>query len=1203
MKLLYRFIAVLVGLYIVCIGALVLVLYNLERLHEPIESAISKYLGQTVTIAEMDSAWSGSHLVFFAGNNVVQDGQDNTVHYAKITHVAAQLDVKSLFYFWPKFTQISIEQPQITVESFADGSFRFAGKRYKPSQDRQVRSTRVFDWLFSQKSADVHAGEILWKHREGKETKVENLSARYRLENEQRVFYAVGQHDTHALGVSALLSGDFIWEDQWDAQAAFWSGSEVQNIENLNAKLSVKQGQGALKIEKFKVQRLIDIVNIFGQGSAAQQWLAESELSGELNDIVLNFKGSVSSLRQWQFQAMASQLTWQASSDLPGLSSIDAEIVVDQQQGQLSFSSENSILQWPQQLKQTVEINEFSGTLSLFHQSDDLKLKFNDGRIITPIIQVEGINGILQKDESRDIYLDLQSQLKTSDLQNVEQYFPSLINEQFRNWWNNAMPEKQFVSGEMSYQGTVNHEDFFSGKSQLKASLDTQNASLDFGFQQDWPVFTADKLHIDWQNDTLVFFGEKPKVGNIDITNPKVKLRRLFHRDRLLSMQGQISGELQEIVDFLQDGPLISPEAKQLRSPNRVDVNSVTGHFSSEIDISLPLNKVRDVSLQGQGDIINGALLVGDFLPVKNIQGKVSYTEKDVTAQNIKGEVFDGTAKVDVKTLVPGKQLKVRLDIEGEVGIAAMQQLISPQLASRFRGESSWIGFVEIDSLGVNIAMESDLLGTNLAFPQPYGKTETEIEKVSVKFQAGRDQELQLQVQAEQFDLQFESIDSQNLLDRGLIIAGGESAQKFVRANNKQANGLPTEGLNIFATGIDVDIDEWLNNIQEMTAVPSDSQGNKPFNERLKKLHVEPRNLTIFGKNLGATNFIANSVDGLAWEVDIDGQYAKGIGKMTPFADVPAYDFTFDRLHWPSAKELLVRGIVVPESQEDSDVAKPNTYPKVDLLARNVRVFDKDFSQLSFKAIPDETAWQFKEIVLSASGVDIKATGKWFDDGSRNGMTTVDATAAAKVGGQVLTGFGFGGFLENGEFTFNSTISWRGAPAHFSFDRLKGNYALDVLKGSFPKVDAESGRFFGLLNVNALSRRLRLDFGDVFGRGLVFDRLKTQGIFNEGNIVLRDFYILSPSVYVEAQGKVGLDSEDYDLRMLVSPQLGGNVALLTALSNPAAGAVVWLADRIFKNQLNKVIVYTYDIVGPWTEPTITRVIRNDLDEEFPEFSE
>jgi len=363
---------------------------------------------------------------------------------------------------------------------------------------------------------------------------------------------------------------------------------------------------------------------------------------------------------------------------------------------------------------------------------------------------------------------------------------------------------------------------------------------------------------------------------------------------------------------------------------------------------------------------------------------------------------------------------------------------------------------------------------------------------------------------------------------------------------NPQANGLPAEGLNIFATGIDVDIDEWLNNIQEMTAVPSDSQGNKPFNERLKKLHVEPRNLTIFGKNLGATNFIANSVDGLIWEVDIAGQYAKGIGKMTPFADVPAYDFTFDRLHWPSAKELLARGIVVSESQEDSDVAKPNTYPKVDLLARNVRVFDKDFSQLSFKAIPDETAWQFKEIVLSASGVDIKATGKW---------------------------------------------------------RLKGDYALDVRKGSFPKVDAESGRFFGLLNVNALSRRLRLDFGDVFGRGLVFDRLKTQGIFNEGNIVLKDFYILSPSVYVEAQGKVGLDSEDYDLRMLVSPQLGGNVALLTALSNPAAGAVVWLADRIFKNQLNKVIVYTYDIVGPWTEPTITRVVRNDLDEEFPEFSE
>ena len=1175
-----------------------MVLHNLDSLHEPIESAISNYLGQSVKIAEINSAWSGNYLEFYFDDVDVTDIEKNSTHYAQVKHIAAKLDAKSLLYFWPNFTDISIEQPKVTIESFADGSFRFAGKRYQPSKNQQIRSAWLFNWLLTQKSADMHDGEFLWKHREGKQTKVENISVRYRYQNEQRNLYAVGQNDKNALGMSATIRGNFILEGLWDAQAAFLSGSNIKNLENLNAELLVEQGQGVLKLQEFKVQRLIDIVNIFGQGSGLQRWLAQSQLTGNLNDIALNFTGPVTSLKQWKFQALANKIAWKPSKNIPGLSALDLKISIDQQQGKLSFNSQNSILQWPKQLKQAMAINELSGTLSIHHQSDDVKLEIHEGRIDTPIVQATDITGFLRKEDVQDIYLDLQSQIKTENLRNMEQYFPLLIKEQFRDWWNNAMPEKQIAYGDVSYKGLLNREDFFSGKSKLNAILQTKKASLDYGFKQDWPVFTAEALRVDWQNDALIFSGIKPKVGNVDISNPKAKLTRMFHRDRLLTLQGQVSGDLTEVVEFLQNGPLISPEVKRQRSPNRIDIHSVTGRFTSQLDISLPLNEINAVSLYGQGEIIDGSVFVGDFLPIENIQGQVNYTEKDVTGQDIQAEVLGGSAKVNVKTLVPGKQLKVRLGAEGTVDISLMQQLISPQLANRFQGKSTWAGFVEIDGRGVNVAMESDLLGTELAFPQPFGKSGNEAEDVSVSFQAGRDQESQLQVRSKEFNLQFESIERKNLLDRGLIFVGDEPTQKFSATENDRTEILPAEGIHIVATEVEMNIDEWLQDIQEMTAISSGSQGNKPFNEHLKMLHIEPKELIIFGKNLGETDFIAKSDDGLDWSLEIEGQYASGVGKMTPFAaNMPAYEFTFDRLHWPSEKELLARDIIIPDKKQDNDVGKPNTYPDVDIQVRNLRIFDKDFNRLSFKASANETAWQFQEITLSASGIDINATGQWFDNGSRNGMTKIVANVSSIEGGKSLAELGFGNFLEGGEIKIDSSIFWRGAPAHFSFDRLNGDYNLDIRNGSFPKVDAESGRFFGLLNINALSRRLRLDFGDVFGKGLVFDSIKTQGIFNDGDIVLKDFYVLSPSVYVEAQGKIGLEREDYDLQMLVSPQLGGNVALLAAISNPAAGAVVWLVDRIFKNQLNKVIIYTYDIAGSWSDPKVNRVIRDNSDDE------
>ena len=258
------------------------------------------------------------------------------------------------------------------------------------------------------------------------------------------------------------------------------------------------------------------------------------------------------------------------------------------------------------------------------------------------------------------------------------------------------------------------------------------------------------------------------------------------------------------------------------------------------------------------------------------------------------------------------------------------------------------------------------------------------------------------------------------------------------------------------------------------------------------------------------------------------------------------------------------------------------------LLANRLRIADQNFERLSFKASPSEDAWNFEELILESAGVEIKGSGKWFDDGTRFGMTKLDFDVASEVGGQALTDLGFGGFLKDGKIELTSNVNWRGAPAHFSLDRLNGDYSLNVLKGSFPTISSNSGRLLGLLNINALSRRLRLDFGDVFGEGLAFDQMRTKGIFNEGDIVLKEFFIFAPSVYVEALGNVKLAKEEYDLQMLVSPQLGGNVALLTALSNPAAGAVVWLVDQIFDNPLSKFIVYRYDITGPWNKPIVNR---------------
>jgi len=405
-KFILRFFCVIFGIYILCIGGLITIFHNVDFFHEQIEAVSSKYIGQKVKITEMESAWSGQHIGLFLGDIVIQDQHDNTVKYAQVKHVAVQLDVKSLFFLWPIFSDVVIEQPKLTLESFADGSFRFAGKRYEPSKIQQRRSAVLVNWLLSQKQADLHAGEFLWKHREGKRTLVEHYSGQYRFINGQRHFYAVGQSDNISLGVSATLTGDFLHEANWDAQASLLFGDAIDQLENEAIELSVKQGAGEINLRTVKAQRLVDVVNIIGRGTQLERWLSQANMTGDLIDVSLEFMGPLLALKEWQFAATAQEIAWDSLENAPGFNSISADIFFNKDQGKIDFLSKSSEFVWPAQIKKAIPIEIMYGTVNVFHQSDDIELEFQDVQIETPIGSAKRINGKLKKSAQQAVRYD-----------------------------------------------------------------------------------------------------------------------------------------------------------------------------------------------------------------------------------------------------------------------------------------------------------------------------------------------------------------------------------------------------------------------------------------------------------------------------------------------------------------------------------------------------------------------------------------------------------------------------------------------------------------------------------------------------------------------------------------------------------------------------------------------------------------------------
>ena len=116
-------------------------------------------------------------------------------------------------------------------------------------------------------------------------------------------------------------------------------------------------------------------------------------------------------------------------------------------------------------------------------------------------------------------------------------------------------------------------------------------------------------------------------------------------------------------------------------------------------------------------------------------------------------------------------------------------------------------------------------------------------------------------------------------------------------------------------------------------------------------------------------------------------------------------------------------------------------------------------------------------------------------------------------------------------------------------------------------IQPAAGRLFGLLSLQALPRRMVLDFSDLFGEGMAFDNIR--GLFNikEGNAYTDNLTMRGPSVKVDISGRAGLSTQDYDQTAMVTPQISDSLAVASGFLGPVGiglGTVLYLAGNMFE---------------------------------------
>jgi uncharacterized protein YhdP len=193
--------------------------------------------------------------------------------------------------------------------------------------------------------------------------------------------------------------------------------------------------------------------------------------------------------------------------------------------------------------------------------------------------------------------------------------------------------------------------------------------------------------------------------------------------------------------------------------------------------------------------------------------------------------------------------------------------------------------------------------------------------------------------------------------------------------------------------------------------------------------------------------------------------------------------------------------------------------------------------------------------------------------------------------GAMLGAFGYDGLVQGGKTSDQLDATWPGSPSALSLATMDGSLSIHVSDGRIPEASSPGvGRLLGLVSLAELPRRLTLDFGDVFGKGLGFDSISGDFRLAHGDASTSNLVIDGPAANITVTGRTGLRARDYDQEMRVVPHVGNSLPIVGAVvGGPIGAAAGFAVQGLLGRGLNKAASARYRITGSWDDPKITLI--------------
>ena len=755
----------------------------------------------------------------------------------------------------------------------------------------------------------------------------------------------------------------------------------------------------------------------------------------------------------------------------------------------------------------------------------------------------------------------------------------------------------------------------------LDGAFEVQAAVSDgrYRFLPEWPTVTELGASLAFNSDSMHIDVQRGALSGMRLSPSTVVLSPLAGADAMLTVQASGSGSGQAAQALVQHSPLRQPLSAL------TDTLEINGAITADLALAIPLQHSRDTSVKGKISFGNASVRLKSLeLPLTAVRGAVEFAEFGVTAGDVRMQALGGT----VHAAIQGDSAGGIIDISGNAEAADVAAWYPHPMQNNVAGTFDYTGRVALPGReqtdqgrpdreqpepqqpdqrqpdqqqhGVRVELHTELQGVMVQAPAPLGKTADEA--VPLHFVATiNDGRLALRADyGAQVAFEAERTGTSRLNAELLLGAtpyAGHSPGFGIRG---QLGLIPAR--------------EWIPFVNDLVSTASNNENRATADPAVPKtatamgapsLALSIAELDFYGLPVTAVE-LAGRESETGYQLSV--RSAAVIGEIE-FAARQPIRITLEKfLHEAPVEAVMAEPaaisdpVVVETAEPPIPQREPGDAPELEVDCKQCRFYGRDFGRLQFSAINHNADKKLKLQADRKGLLTANLDGVW---SAASHETQVSARIASPDWGKLTEDWGFDLSVRESPAKFDIDLRWPGSPLDFSLPGSHGTLKLDAGKGYIARESANAEkvlRVFSLLSLQSITRRLSLDFSDLFRDGFYYDSMRGSFAIEAGKATTHDTLIDGVSAAISIRGETDFVARTLNQKIDVAPKLSSSLPILAGWAiNPPAGLVVWLMNKLFIESAVKVVTsLQYTVRGPWDNPEVIERGRTEKEVPIPE---